>query len=109
MVSIISANKYLENRVKSCVTYICGRVQVAAEIGCIWWETVATVVDGNGKKLGELTSAFTGSASREFKTLIVLSPESAANGGDAKITSVRCHHVDRDASLPTTDYKKATD
>lgn len=109
MVSLISANKYLENRVKSCVTYICGRVQVVSEIGCIWWETVATVVDGTGKKLGDLTSAFTGSTEREFKTLIVLSPESAANGGNARITSVRCHHVDRDPSLPSTDYKKVTD
>ena len=109
MVSLISANKYLENRVKSCVTYICGRVQVAAEIGCIWWEAVATVVDGTGKKLGVLTNAFSGSAAREFKTLIVISPESATNGGNAQVTSVLCHHVDRDSSLPSTEYKKVID
>jgi hypothetical protein len=106
MVSIISANDYLENRIKSCATYICGRVQVASELGCLWWEALATVVDGSGRKLGELSAAFSGSEIREFKTFILISPESAENGGNAKVNSVLCHHADRDKSVPTVTYNK---
>jgi hypothetical protein len=108
MVSIISASTYLQSRVKACKTFICGRVQVAAEAGCLWWQALAYVEDGKGKKLGDLSVAFGSSAAREFKTFILISPEGTENGGDVKIASVICHHVDRDKSQPTVDYKKVT-
>jgi hypothetical protein len=106
LVGLISANKALEKRIKECSTYICGSVQVTSEIGCIWWEVISVVSDGQGGKLGELTSAFGSSEPKEFKTLIIVSPESADNGGAAKIVSVICHHEDRVTSDPTNNYKK---
>jgi hypothetical protein len=109
LVSIISASKYLKIRIESCTTYICGRVQVASEIGCLWWEAIAVVVDSSGRKLGDLTAAFSGSEIKEFKTLLLISPESAENGGNAKVASVLCHHADRDKSEPTVTYKKVSD
>jgi len=106
LVGLISANTTLEKRIKQCATYICGSVQVASEIGCIWWEIISVISDGQGTKLGELNSAFDSSAAKEFKTLIVVSPESAVKGGSAKIISVICHHEDRITTDPKNNYKK---
>ena len=106
LVGLISANKTLEKRIRECSTYICASVQVASEIGCIWWEVVSVVSDGQGNKLGDLTSAFNSSEAREFVTLIVVSPEFVENGGTAKIVSVICHHEDRNSSDPKNNYKK---
>jgi hypothetical protein len=106
LVSLISANSYLEKQIKECTKYICGAVQVAAENGCIWWQVVAQVTDGQGRKLGELTKAFAGSTAKEFKTLLMISPESLENGGEAKITSVICNHIDRDPAVSGSGYVK---
>ncbi len=108
LVGLISANAYLGKQIKECTTYICGSVQVASEIGCIWWEVISVISDADGKKLGDLTSAFSSSKSREFKTIIVVSPELADKGGSAKITSVICHHEDRITGQPSVDYKKVS-
>ena len=106
LVGLISANSYLAKQIKKCTTYICGAVQVASETGCIWWEILATISDARGAKLGELNTSFSGSAVRELKVLLVISPESLEAGGSAKITSVICHHEDRDTSLPGISYTK---
>ena len=107
LVGLISANSNLGKQIKQCSTYICGSIQVASETGCIWWEINAVVSDSQGAKLGELSSAFGSSKEREFKTLIVVSPETVEKGGSAKITSVLCHHEDRVTDDPSTIYKKA--
>jgi hypothetical protein len=106
LVGLISANSNLGKQIKQCSTYICGSIQVASETGCIWWEVNAAVSDAQGVKLGELSSAFGSSKEREFKTLIVISPETVEKGGSAKITSVLCHHEDRVTDDPSTTYKK---
>jgi len=80
---------------------------VASETGCIWWEVNAAISDAQGAKLGDLSSAFGSSKEREFKTLIVISPETVEKGGSAKITSVLCHHEDRVTDNPSTTYKKS--
>lgn len=107
LVSLISANSYLERQIKECTKYICGAVQVTAHNGCIWWQVVALVTDGQGKKLGELTKSFSGSTAKEFKTLLLISPETLENGGAAKVTSVICNHVVRDPAVPGSFYIKA--
>jgi hypothetical protein len=106
LVSLISANTYLEKQIKECTKFICGAVQVAAENGCIWWQVVASVSDGQGVKLGEMTKSFAGSTAREFKTLLLISPEPLEKGGAAKITSVICNHVDRDPTVAGSSYTK---
>lgn len=107
LVGLISANSYLSKQIKPCSTYICGAVQVASETGCLWWEAIATISDAQGVKLGELNASFNSSTEREFKVLLLVSPETVEKGGAAKITSVICHHEDRDKSLPGTSYKKS--
>ncbi len=64
------------------------------------------MTDGQGKKLGELTKSFSGSAAREFKTFLMITPETLEQGGAAKITSVICNHVDRDPAVPGSGYVK---
>ena len=108
LVGLISANASLGKQIKECSTYICGSVQVAAETGCIWWEVISVISDADGKKLGDLTSAFGSSKSREFKTIIVVSPEPADKGGSAKITSVVCHHEDRVTGQDAVSYKRVS-
>jgi hypothetical protein len=107
LVGLISANSYLSKQIKQCTTYICGAVQVASNTGCLWWEAIATITDTQGEKLGELNTSFNASGEREFKVLLLVSPETVEKGGAAKITSVICHHEDRDKSLPGTSYKKS--
>jgi hypothetical protein len=107
LVGLISANSYLSKQIQPCSTYICGAVQVASETGCLWWEAIATISDAQGVKLGELNASFGTSSERELKVLLLVSPESLDKGGAAKITSVICHHEDRDKSLPGTSYKKS--
>ncbi len=108
LVSLISANTYLEKQIKECTKYICGAVQVTAQNGCIWWQVVASVSDGQGVKLGELTKSFAGSSAKEFKTLLLISPEPLEEGGAAKITSVICNHVDRDPAVAGSSYTKVS-
>jgi hypothetical protein len=108
LVSLISANTYLEKQIKECTKYICGAVQVTAQNGCIWWQVVASISDGQGVKLGELTKSFAGSTVREFKTLLLISPEPLEKGGAAKITSVICNHVDRDPAVAGSSYTKVS-
>jgi hypothetical protein len=108
LVSLISANTYLEKQIKECAKFICGAVQVAAENGCIWWQVVASVSDGQGIKLGEMTKSFAGSTAKEFKTLLLISPEPLEKGGAAKITSVICNHVDRDPAVAGSSYTKVS-
>jgi hypothetical protein len=108
LVSLISANTYLEKQIKECTKFICGAVQVAAENGCIWWQAVASVSDGQGIKLGEMTKSFAGSTAKEFKTLLLISPEPLEKGGAAKITSVICNHVDRDPAVAGSSYTKVS-
>jgi hypothetical protein len=108
LVSLISANTYLEKQIKECTKYICGAVQVTAQNGCIWWQVVASVSDGQGVKLGELTKSFAGSSAKEFKTLLLISPEPLEKGGAAKITSVICNHVDRDPAVAGSSYTKVS-
>jgi hypothetical protein len=108
LVGLISANASLGKQIKECSTYICGSVQVASETGCIWWEVISVISDADAKKLGDLTSAFGSSKSREFKTIIVVSPEPADKGGSAKITSVVCHHEDRVTGQDAVSYKKVS-
>ena len=108
LVSLISANTYLEKQIKECTKFICGAVQVAAENGCIWWQVVASVSDGQGIKLGEMTKSFAGSTAKEFKTLLLISPEPLEKGGAAKITSVICNHVDRDSAVAGSSYTKVS-
>jgi hypothetical protein len=107
-VGLISANASLARQIKSCTTFICGSVQVASETGCLWWEVLSVITDRDGKKLGDLASAFNSSNAREFKLLIVVSPENADQGGSAKIGSVICHHEDRVTGDPTVNYKKVS-
>jgi hypothetical protein len=106
LVGLISANTYLEKQIRKCTTNICAAVQVTAEAGCIWWEAVATVKDSQGTVLGEMMNSYTGTAAREFKTLLMVTPELVDSGGVAKVSSVICHHEDRDAALPGSTYKK---
>ena len=108
LVGLISANASLAKQIKSCTTFICGSVQVASETGCNWWEVLSVISNADGTKLGDLSSAFSSSKEREFKTLIVVSPESAEKGGSAKIGSVICHHEDRVTDNPAVDYKKVS-
>ena len=108
LVSLISANTYLEKQIKECTKFICGAVQVAAENGCIWWQVVASVSDGQRIKLGEMTKSFAGSTAKEFKTLLLISPEPLEKGGAAKITSVICNHVDRDPAVAGSSYTKVS-
>lgn len=106
LVGLISANSYLEKQIKKCTTNICAAVQVTAEAGCIWWEAFATVTDPQGAILGEMMNSYTGTKPREFKTLLMITPELVEAGGAAKVTSVICHHADRDATLAGSSYKK---
>ncbi|CAN2179090.1 hypothetical protein MCEMRE196_00280 [Candidatus Nanopelagicaceae bacterium] len=107
LVGLISANTYLEKQIKKCTTNVCAAVQVTAEAGCIWWEAFARVTDAQGATLGEMMNSYTGTAAREFKTLLMITPELVESGGVAKVTSVICHHEDRDASQPGSTYKKS--
>ena len=108
LVSLISANTYLEKQIKECTKFICGAVQVTAQNGCIWWQVIASVSDGQGVKLGEMTKSFAGSTAKEFKTLLLVSPEPLEKGGAAKITSVICNHVDRDPAVAGSSYTKVS-
>ena len=103
---IISTKPYLEKRVESCLTYICGFVQVAAASGCLWWEALSTIVARDGRKLGDLKTAHGGSNPREIRTFIIVSPEPLVSGTKSVLTSVICHRNSRDNKDPSTQYAK---
>ena len=106
LVGIISAQRSLALQIKKCTDFICGAIQVASATGCMWWEANSNIFGGDGVKLGTLTTAHAVTVPREIKTIISISPESAANGGRAKFTSVICHREKRDTNVPIVKYEK---
>jgi len=106
LVGIISAQRALALQIKNCTDFICGAIQVASETGCTWWEANSDVFNGAGVKLGTLTTSHAVTLPKEIKTIISVSPESAAAGGRAKFTSVICHREQRDTSVPMVRYQK---
>jgi hypothetical protein len=86
--------------------FLCGKLQVASETGCIWWEVISDVLNGKKEKLGEMTSSFSGSNAKVIKPILLISPESASQGGVVLARSVICHHEDRVTGNPAVVYKK---
>lgn len=87
--------------------FLCGKLQVASETGCIWWEVISDVLNGKKEKLGEMTSSFSGSKAKAIKPILLISPESASQGGVVLARSVICHHEDRVTGDPAIVYKKS--
>jgi hypothetical protein len=106
IVGVISTQPYLAKQVVGCETYICGYVQVASVSGCLWWEVFSTLITGDGRKLGDLTTAHGASNPREIRTFIIVSPEIIASNAKSVLTSVICHREVRDAKNPSTLYSK---
>ncbi|MTA01968.1 MAG: hypothetical protein F2578_01370 [Actinobacteria bacterium] len=106
LIGIISAQRALSTQIKNCTDFICGAIQVASATGCTWWEANSDVFNGAGLKLGTLTTSHALTLPKEIKTIISISPESAAAGGRAKFTSVICHREKRDTSVPIVRYQK---
>ncbi len=94
-------------QIKNCLTYACGKVQVATETGCLWWEITTTIYLANGRKLGVLTTVHAGSKAREVKLFFPASTELIDQGALGRVTSVQCHHSPRDPAMPLSDYKKS--
>lgn len=106
LVGIISAQRALSTQIKNCTDFICGAIQVASATGCTWWEANSDIFNGAGVKLGTLTTSHALTLPKDIKTIISVSPESAAAGGRAKFTSVICHREKRDTSVPIVRYQK---
>jgi hypothetical protein len=106
LVGVISAKGNLATQVAACAKFICGAVQVAAEQGCLWWEIDSKVYAPDKQLLGNLKTVTNGSAAREFKTILLISPEALGTLEYVDNIEITCHQDARPEGLQSVTYTK---
>ena len=106
LVGVISAKGNLATQVAACTKFVCGAVQVAAEQGCLWWEVESKVYAQNKELLGTLKTVTNGSASREVKTILLITPEALESLEYVDSIDVVCHQEVRPEGLQAVTYTK---
>jgi hypothetical protein len=106
LVGVISAKGNLATQVSACKKFVCGAVQVAAEQGCLWWEVDSKVYAQNKELLGNLNTVTSGSASREYKTILLISPEALESLEYIDSIEVVCHQEVRPEGVQSVTYTK---
>lgn len=106
LVGVISAKGNLATQVAACTKFVCGAVQVAAEQGCLWWEIDSKVYSPNKELLGELKTLASITKSREFKTILLISPEPLDTREYVDSIEIACHQEARPDGLQSVTYTK---
>lgn len=106
LVGVISARGNLATQVAACKKFVCGAVQVAAEQGCLWWEVDSKVYAPNKDLLGNLNTVTNGSTSREYKTILLISPEPLESLEYIDAIEVVCHQEVRPEGVQSVTYTK---
>jgi len=106
LVGVISAKGNLATQVAACKKFVCGAVQVAAEQGCLWWEVDSKVYTENKELIGNLNTINKGSTSREYKTILLISPEPLESMEYIDSIEVVCHQEARPDGLQSVTFTK---
>lgn len=106
LVGVISAKGNLATQVAACKKFICGAVQVAAEQGCLWWEVDSKVYAQSKELLGNLNTITNGSTAREYKTILLVSPEPLESMEYIDAIEVVCHQDARPEGVQAMTYTK---
>jgi len=106
LVGVISAKGNLATQVAACKKFVCGAVQVAAEQGCLWWEVDSKVYTENKELIGNLNTINKGSTSREYKTILLISPEPLESMEYIDSIEVVCHQEARPEGLQSVTFTK---
>lgn len=106
LVGVISAKGNLATQVSACTKFVCGAVQVAAEQGCLWWEIDSKVYAPNKELIGELKTLASATKSREFKTILLISPEPLDTREYVDSIEIACHQEARPDGLQSVTYTK---
>jgi hypothetical protein len=106
LVGVISAKGNLATQVAACKKFVCGAVQVAAEQGCLWWEVDSKVYTENKELIGNLNTMNKGSTSREYKTILLISPEPLESMEYIDSIEVVCHQEARPEGLQSVTFTK---
>ena len=81
-------------------------MQVAAEQGCLWWEVDSKVYTENKELIGNLNTINKGSTSREYKTILLISPEPLESMEYIDSIEVVCHQEARPEGLQSVTFTK---
>ena len=106
MTGINSASKYLSNQVKACKKFACGRVLVASESGCLWWEVNSKVYGQNKELIGDLRSIAGSSVARQVKPIILLTPEPLETLEYVSVVEVVCHQEAKPEGTQSVTFTK---
>jgi len=106
LVGVISAKGNLATQVAACKKFVCGAVQVAAEQGCLWWEVDSKVYAQKKELFGNLNTVTSGSTSREYKTILLISPEPLESLEYIDSIEVVCHQEVRPEGVQSVTYTK---
>ena len=106
MTGINSASKYLSNQVKACKKFACGRVLVASESGCLWWEVNSKVYGPNKELIGDLRSIAGSSEAKQLKPIILLTPEPLESLEYVSSIEVVCHQEAKPEGTPSVTFTK---
>jgi hypothetical protein len=93
-----------------CQKYSCGAITVASRNGCYWWEVRSKVTgpknteDRTITTLGTIRTTTTGTASKVYKTILLISSEDIERGNKISNINVICHHAPATESLKKNVY-----
>jgi hypothetical protein len=106
LVGVISAKGNLASQVEACTKFVCGAVQVASEVGCVWWEVNSKVYDKEKVVIGSLQTVSGSSKAREIKTILLISPEPLESLEYISGIEVVCHQEAKPADYPSVTFTK---
>lgn len=93
-----------------CQKYSCGAITVASTNGCSWWEVKSKVIgpknleDKTVITHGTIRTTTTGTDSKVYKTILLISSEAIERGNKISNINVICHHAPTTEKLKTNVY-----
>ena len=93
-----------------CKKYSCGAITVAATKGCTWWEVKSRVKGPKSQEdstivvHGNLRTTTTGTGTKVYKTILLISSEAIERGNKISNINVVCHHAPPSEKLKTNVY-----
>ena len=110
MMNVAADNASLMRSIKACKEFSCGRIQVAAVTGCLYWEIESNVITRNPDiansflTMGMLRTLVKTSVNKEVVTVVLRSGVAYSPTVAVVPTAIVCHQNQTTERVPSNTY-----